>query len=40
MLNGNTHKIKVIYFRPSITEEELTDSFSQHGEVKAFKFFQ
>lgn len=25
---------------PTVTEEELTESFSQHGEVKAFKFFQ
>ncbi|XP_052776187.1 polypyrimidine tract-binding protein 1-like isoform X3 [Mya arenaria] len=25
---------------PSVTEEELQESFSAHGEVKAFKFFQ
>ncbi|KAL4236022.1 Polypyrimidine tract-binding protein 2 [Mactra antiquata] len=25
---------------PSVTEEELTESFSRYGEVKAFKFFQ
>jgi len=28
------------YFRPTVTEEELREAFSEHGEVKAFKFFQ
>ena len=36
------HELTLLYscFRPTVTEEELTESFTQHGEVKAFKFFQ